>query len=102
MKKYIEEYFSVREKRTGRKICDCGDFEDARMLMYMDPQNREIIKNKNLMGQVVDIETTKSLPTNELVVVHDVNSERFDDCMDKLFDPIRNKLPEGKGFPIMI
>ena len=68
MKKYnTEDYFSVRERRTGRKICDCGDFEDARMIMCMDAPNREIVKSKTLMGQVIDIEMPKALPTNEIV-----------------------------------
>jgi hypothetical protein len=68
MKKYnSEDYFSVRERRTGRKICDCGDFEDARMLMHMDAPNREIVKNKTLMSPVIDIKIPKALPTNEIV-----------------------------------
>jgi hypothetical protein len=68
MNKYnTEDYFSVRERRTGRKICDCGNFEDARMLMYMDAPNREIVKNKTLMSPVIDIVMPKSLPTNEIV-----------------------------------
>ena len=68
MNKYnTEDYFSVRERRTGRKICDCGDFEDARMLMYMDAPNSEIVKNKTLMSQVIDVEMPKELPTTEIV-----------------------------------
>jgi hypothetical protein len=68
MNKYnTEDYFSVRERRTGRKICDCGDFEDARMIMYMDGPNREIVKNKTLMSPVIDVVMPKSLPTNEIV-----------------------------------
>ena len=68
MKKYnTEEYFSVRVRRTGKKICDCGDFEDARMIMYMDGPNREIVKNKTLMSPVIDVEMPKALPTNEIV-----------------------------------
>ena len=68
MNKYnTEEYFSVRERRTGKKICDCGDFEDARMIMYMDGPNREIVKNKTLMSPVIDVEMPKALPTNEIV-----------------------------------
>jgi hypothetical protein len=68
MKKYnTEDYFSVRERRTGRKICDCGDFEDARMIMYMDGPNREIVKNKTLMSPVIDVEMPKALPTTEIV-----------------------------------
>jgi hypothetical protein len=68
MNKYnTEDYFSVRERRTGRKICDCGDFEDARMMMNLDTPNREIVKNKTLMSPVIDIEMLKALPTNEIV-----------------------------------
>jgi hypothetical protein len=68
MNKYnTEDYFSVRERRTGRKICDCGDFEDARMIMYMDAPNREIVKNKTLMSPVIDIVMPKALPTTEIV-----------------------------------
>jgi hypothetical protein len=68
MNKYnTEDYFSVRERRTGKKICDCGDFEDARMMMNLDTPNREIVKNKTLMSPVIDIEMPKALPTNEIV-----------------------------------
>jgi len=68
MNKYnSEDYFSVRERRTGRKICDCGDFEDARMIMYMDAPNREIVKNKTLMSPVIDVVMPKALPTTEIV-----------------------------------
>ena len=68
MNKYnTEDYFSVRERRTGRKICDCGDFEDARMMMNLDTPNREIVKNKTLMSPVVDVEMPKALPTTVIV-----------------------------------
>ena len=69
MNKYnTEDYFSVVEKRTGRKIADCGEFSDAKMLMHMDPQNRQVVKNKFLMGQVIDIEMPKQLPTTNIAV----------------------------------
>ena len=46
MNKYnSEDYYTVRERRTHRKICDCGSFEDARMVMHLDGPNREIVKN---------------------------------------------------------
>ena len=68
MNKYnTEDYFSVRERRTGRKICDCGDFEDARMMMNLDTPNREIVKNKTLMSSVIDVQMPKALPTNGIV-----------------------------------
>ena len=68
MKKYNEEYFSVINKNTGKKIVDCAEYSDAMMMFDMDPHNRQIIRNKFLMGQIVDIETPKALPTNEIVV----------------------------------
>ena len=68
MKKYNEEYFSVIDKRTGRKICDCAEYSDAIMMFDIDPHNRQITRNKFLMGQVVDVVMPKALPTNEIVV----------------------------------
>jgi hypothetical protein len=68
MKKYNEEYFSVIDKRTGRKILDCGDEMDALNMVAFDSQNRTYTRNKFLMGPVVDVEIPKALPTNEIVV----------------------------------
>jgi len=64
-----EEYYSVIEIKTGRKICDCADHMDALMMVSFDPNNRSITKNKFLMGQVVDIEIPKQLPTSEIILV---------------------------------
>jgi len=69
MNKYqSEDYFSVLDKKTGRKISDCGDEQDALMMVSMDPQNRTYTRNQFLMGQVVDIQMPKALPTSEIVV----------------------------------
>jgi hypothetical protein len=98
MKKYNEEYFSVIETRTGRKIADCGEEKDALLMVSFDPKNRTITKNKFLMGPVVDIEIPKQLPTTEVVVVHDVPAKKFDEYWDNLLPQI--KLPEGQGIPV--
>lgn len=67
-KKYkTEDYFSVIETKTGKKICDCAEEEDALMMVSFDPSNRTITKNNFLMGQVIDIQMPKQLPTNEVV-----------------------------------
>jgi hypothetical protein len=100
MKKYNQEYFSVIETKTGRKIADCGEEEDALLMVSFDPQNRTITKNKFLMGPVVDIQIPKALPTNELVVIHDAPVEKFDDYCGNRLSQI--KLPEGKGVPFII
>ncbi len=102
MKKYNEKYFSVIETKTGRKIADCGEEEDALMMVSFDPQNRTITKNKFLMGPVVDVEIPKALPTNEVVVVHDVPSEKFDEYFDNLLPANQTKLPQGQGEPVRV
>ena len=103
MKKYnSEDYFTVRERRTHKKICDCGNFEDARMMMHLDGSNREIVKSKPLMSPVIDIEMPKALPTTEVVTVHTVSSEKFDDYFDNLLESGQIKLPEGQGKPVKV
>jgi hypothetical protein len=107
MKKYNEEHFTVRERRTHKKICDCGSFEDARMMMHLDGPNREIVKNKPLMSPVVDIEMPKALPTNEIVDL----GGKWDDPIPEGIDPYnlrgrgnklpQIKLPEGQQQPVI-
>ena len=100
MNKYnSEDYFTVRERRTHRKICDCGTFEDARMMMHLDGPNREIVKNKVLMDQVIDIETPKALPTNEIVVNMDGGVGGSWEIREPEKLP-QIKLPEGQGIPV--
>jgi hypothetical protein len=60
----VKIIISVINKNTGKKIADCGEKEDALMLVSFDPQNRVITRNKFLMGQVVDVVMPKALPTS--------------------------------------
>ena len=99
MKKYNnEEYFSVINKNTGRKIVDCAEYSDAMMMFDIDPHNRQITRNKFLMGQVVDIQIPKALPTNEIVVNMDGGSWKVREP-EKL---PQIKLPEGQGDPFIV
>jgi hypothetical protein len=70
MNKYIpDEYFSVIYKKTGKKKCDCGWEVDAMEMVSRNPGELTYVKNTNhLMGQVIDVEIPKALPTNEIVV----------------------------------
>jgi len=96
MNKYnTEDYFSVRERRTGKKICDCGDFEDARMMMNLDTPNREIVKNKTLMSSVIDVEMPKALPTTNIAV-----SNTQDTARQKYLGQI--KLPDREQEPFVV
>ena len=104
MNKYnTEDYFSVRERRTGRKICDCGNFEDARILMYMDAPNREIVKNKTLMSPVIDIEMPKALPTNQITIDPKPYQDHQDKWMvEKINQLPQIKLPESQEEPFVV
>ena len=69
MNKYnTEDYFSVIETKTGRKIMDCGDEQDALAMVALDSHNRTYTRNKFLMGPVFDIEMPKALPTTNIAV----------------------------------
>jgi hypothetical protein len=88
LKKYqSDDNFSVIDKRTGRKICDCADEQDALMMVSFDPANRTITRNQFLMGQVVDIEIPKQLPTSEVVVAKKPTPKKL--------KPHQNKLKEN-------
>lgn len=103
MNKYKQDdYFSVIDTKTGRKICDCGEETDALMMVSFDPQNRTITRNKFMMGPVVDVEIPKALPTTEVVAVHNVSSEKFDEYFGNLLEPKQRKLPEGEGKPVRV
>jgi len=100
MNKYnSEDYFTVRERRTHKKICDCGNFDDARMMMSLDTPNREIVKNKILMSPVIDIHIPKALPTNEIVVNMDGGVGGSWEVREPEKLP-QISLPEGQGIPV--
>ena len=86
MKYNSEDYFSVINKKTGRKILDCGDEIDALLMVSLDPENRTITRNQFLMGQVIDIQMPKQLPTNEIVVVEKPETKKLKEHQIKLPD----------------
>jgi hypothetical protein len=93
MKRYnSEDYFSVINKNTGKKIADCAQQEDALMLVSFDPQNRTITTNKFLMGQVVDVVMPKALPTSEIAI----NPKPYQDHRDAWMVEKINQLPQIK------
>ena len=103
MKKYNEEYFSVINKNTGKKIVDCAEYSDAMVMVSFDPQNRTITTNKMLMGPVVDIEMPKALPTSEIVVNMDGESWRVEEATGNGPGALPQiKLPEGQQKPVVL
>jgi hypothetical protein len=104
MKKYnTEDYFSVIETKTGRKILDCGEEQDALAMVAFDPANRSILRNKFLMGQVIDIVMPKALPTNEIAIDPKPYQEHQDEWMvEKINQLPQIKLPEGQQKPVVV
>ena len=98
MKKYNEEYFSVLNKKTGKKLLDCGDEQDALAMVALDPQNRTYTRNKFLMGPVVNVEIPKALTTNEIVV----NMDGGVGGSWEVKELLQIKLPEGQGEPVVV
>ena len=94
MKYNSEDYFSVIDTRTGRKICDCADEIDALMMVSFDSQNRTITRDQFLMGQVVDIQMPKALPTTEVVPVKKQQPKKLKQH--------QNKLPESELEPVKV
>ena len=101
MKKYHDEYFSVLNKKTGKKLLDCGTEEDALQMVSMDPENRTYTRNKFLMGPVVDIEIPKTLPTSN-VTASNIKENGCAPRKEQLFDVSPIKLPEGQGEPVIV
>ena len=103
MKRYnSEDYFSVIDRRTGRKIVDCAEYSDAMMMFDIDPHNRQITRNKFLMDQVVDVVMPKALPTSEIVVNMDGGvggSWRVETTTGNGPGLPQIKLPEGQQEP---
>ena len=104
MNKYnTEDYFSVIETKPGRKIADCGEEQDALALVALDPANRTYTRNKFLMGQVIDVVMTKSLPTNEIAINTKPYQEHQDEWMiEKINQLPQIKLPEGQQEPFVV
>ena len=106
MKKYNEEYFSVINKRTEKKIVDYGEESDAIAMVSFDSQNRTYTRNKFLMGPVVDVEIPKALPTSNIV------ESKWDDPIPDGVDPWNlrprqpmqpvKKLSKGEGKPVIV
>ena len=102
MKKYnSEDYFSVIDNRTGRKIVDCGEEIDALAMVAFDPENRIYTRNKFLMGPVVDVEIPKALPTSN-VTASNIKENGCAPRKEQLFDVSPIKLPQGQGEPVII
>ena len=102
MNKYnTEDYFSVIETKTGRKIVDCGEERDAIEMVAFDSTNRTYTRNKFLMGQVIDVEMPKVLPTTNISASND-QENGCAPCYEQLEDAGQIKLPHSQQEPFVV
>lgn len=60
----MNEYWVVKDRRTGRNICHCANINDAMMMVSFDSTNRTYSRQRFLLDQVIDVSSTtdKQLP----------------------------------------
>jgi hypothetical protein len=90
----MNEYWVVKENKTGRVIAHCGDINDAIMLIAFDPHNRSYSRHRFIEDQVIDITATtdKQLPGQI-----GLPSGKVDQLK-----PYTEKLPEGQQEPVIV
>jgi hypothetical protein len=90
----MNEYWVVKNKKTGKVISHCGDINDAIMMVSFDPHNRSYSRHRFIMDQVIDISSTtdKQLPGNIGLPSGQVNQ----------INPEIIRLNEGQGEPIIV
>jgi hypothetical protein len=90
----MNEYWIVKNNKTGKTICHCADINDAIMMVNFDPHHRSYSRHRFLMDQIIDVSSTvdKQLP-GQLGLpsgkVEQLNHQTI-------------KLPEGQQEPIVI
>ena len=91
----MRDYWSVVERQTGRKICECGEERDAMLLVSLDPQNKTYRKEKFILDQVITVhsEGIKELPGQQGLPV---GIDKIESSSEQI------KLPESQSNPIHI
>ncbi len=92
--KTMNEYWIVKENKTGRVIAHCGDINDAIMMVSFDPTNRSYSRNRVLLDQIIDVSSTtdKQLPGQQGLPAGKIEQ----------LNSYKEKLPEGEGEPVLV
>jgi hypothetical protein len=88
------ERFSVTERRTGKRICECANEQDAIMMVSFNPDYRYYTRDRFILDQIIDVSSTtnKQITGKEESPVEKVN----------VIGPQKIKLPEGQGKPVVV
>jgi hypothetical protein len=90
----MNEYWIVKNNRTGRVICQCADINDAIMMVNFDPHYRSYSRHRSLLDYIVDVTSTtdKQLPGQVGLPAGKVNQ----------LNSHKIKLSEGQQKPVII
>jgi hypothetical protein len=90
----MNEYWIVRDNRTGRVIAHCGDINDAMMLVALDSYYRSYSRHRVLMDHVINVTSTtdKQLPGQLGLPAGKLNT----------LEPHNIRLPEGQQQPVNV
>lgn len=90
----MNEYWIVTDNRTGKIICNCGDINDAIMMVSFDSSNRSYKRNRFLQDLVIDVYSSidKQLPGQLGLPQGDI----------KRLQENKIELPEGQQIPVKV
>jgi len=88
------ERFSVTERRTGRRICECANEQDAIMMVGFNPDYRYYTRDRFILDQIIDVSSTTN---NQITGKEESPIEKVN-----VIGPQKIKLPEGQGTPVVV
>lgn len=88
----MNEYWLIKDNRTGKIIANTGDINDALLMVSFDPDNRSYCRQRLLLDQVIDITSTcdKKLPGQ--IGLPSGNIESLNPYIEKLPDRMQEPL----------
>ena len=88
----MNEYWIVKDDRTGKVIAHCGDINDAIMMVSFD-SNRSYSRHRFLSDQIIDVTSTvdKQLPGQQGLPASKYPLHNFEENV---------YLPQGTQVPI--
>jgi hypothetical protein len=90
----MNEYWIVKDRRTGKIIAHCGNINDAIMLVALDSHYRSYSRHRVLVDQVIDVSfTTDKQLSGQIGLPHGPAL---------VLDKVREKLPEGQQEPVIV
>jgi hypothetical protein len=93
----MNEYWVVIENKTGVVICQCGNINDAIMMVNLDPHNRTYSRQRFLEYPIINVSTTasKELPGQ-------LGLPAAEEVLPQVKIENQLKISEGLGTPVVV